>query len=381
MTFQISIDLSHTSDSYLFLAEDSPLKKLMDPEMDLSEMGIAQRGLCLSNPEEEGRLVNSDTGEKITFQVEFLNLKSMIGESYMNKYLKDFSIEIDRASQQVFIDLKRIFTESKKFSDSRGTIKDFPENYENIEEATPQLEGLSAFEQMVLLSDWFHSSDRESDTRYTWCFSTATERSPDRKIPLSIEKNAKTLFQVKLGSRAEDYRAVKYDDKKDPCSFANEDPWACAKRENFIYLLEALEMVRQPNYIGATLIKGTAFEAEYIGSKWRYGTKGKMGWKKEACVEFRNQRSLSREKKKIKKRSAAFNVFKLIKRELGHVELCSNSRLEEIISVTPKKIFYAYQQGHKALYNVMFALMIAKVGYFSSEQVENFIKWKLELAK
>jgi|GEM_PF-4222037 len=253
------------------------------------------------------------------------------------------------------------------------------------------LEGSSAFEQMIALENWLDCYNYEFGglkDKYTFCFSNTTERLKGRAVPLSVQKNAKSMWHVKLGTAGTEYRAPTYEFDWD-----YRDPWQARNVENFIYPLEALEIVRQPDFIGATLIKGNAFESEYIDQDWRYGVTDLYGRdRREACVEFKKQNSLSNSRATIKLQSAAFNLFQLIAQGHGDTDLCDHAservldyfdspqQMHEYfsLSVTPNEILEEVKQhfltnGRSDLYYKIFKLMLAKIGPQTTPSLRAFI--------
>lgn len=153
------------------------------------------------------------------------------------------------------------------------------------------LHNASAFEQMIALKDWHAATQITS--QHTFFFNGKGD------IPIPIRVNLfgdapPTMLHVFLGSTKGKWKGPVYED------WALQDPWQHPVQSQFIFPLEALEIVRQPQFSFATIFKGGAFEQEFIGPDWRYG-------EAYACVEKPNQKHDS--KQKIK--SAGLNVCEL----------------------------------------------------------------------
>lgn len=149
----------------------------------------------------------------------------------------------------------------------------------------------SAFEQMVAISDWLAQARiRENHTFFISAFDDDYVPVRANKIP---QKPA-TMMHVVLGTTIGSHKSPKYE------NWAQSDPWLDPAQRVFIDALESLEIVRQPNYSAATMLKGNPFEHDLISTDWRYG-------KTFACVEDSGQSRYS--PKKVK--SAGLNACSL----------------------------------------------------------------------
>lgn len=310
-----------------------------------------------------------------------------------NQTLTAVSRQIDEAARQVYEDLRFCLWQSPEHLNRLWTINVQPVNCGKTARASIILQDASAFEQMIALENWLHCYNSQLGAlkeRHTFCFSNTTQRLYGRAIPLSVEKNASSMWRVKIGNAGKEYHAPTYKDDWD-----YRDAWQDPNAENFIYSLEALEIVRQPDFIGATLIKGNAYESEYIDQDWRYGVTNLYGHNRlEACVEFSKQNNLSKEKTAIKLQSAAYNLFQLIAQGHGDTNLCAHTNTTRNVldyfdspqqihhyfslSVTPNEILEATNQTfltseRSALYYKMFKLMLAKIGPQTTPSLRAFI--------
>ncbi len=203
--------------------------------------------------------------------IEYLNeigIKSDLPQPFYQEvnsfYLSLLSQKIDQAAQKVYEDLRSSLWSSQDHMMRVYTLTNQPHSCGKTDTAVAILQNASPFEQMIALEYWLHCF-KPLPARHTFCFSNNLSGLRGRVIPLTVEKNSFDMMPVMLGNSGENTLAPKYD------KWAKKDPWQSLKKENFIYHLEALEMVRQPAFIGATLIKGNAFESEYIDQDWRYG--------------------------------------------------------------------------------------------------------------
>ncbi len=150
------------------------------------------------------------------------------------------------------------------------------------------MSGVTPFEQYVALRAWQEETDIKKI--HTFVFGDVTE---DDYIPVSVKPGGSSMGIV-LGATRGERKAPKYAD------WARNDPTLDEAQKRFMAPLEALEVVRQPNFAAATIIKGGLFTNENINAPWRYG-------KEYACVESPGQSKNSQ--KKVA--SAGLNLVKL----------------------------------------------------------------------
>lgn len=341
------------------------------------------------NPEQRIQVYNAAVPRPVNNQV-------LIAPNDPVQFLSLISARVNYAGYRVYEHLRSVLLASPEHLERCYEIAEHGPNCGATKDANTILKGSTAFEQMIALETCFANTPKPLQARYTFCFANNRFRMEGSKIPLSVQQNATDMMGVMLGSsRGKSHPAPVYDQDWDRA-----DPWQQAERENFIYHLEALEMVRQPAFIGATLLKGNAFESEYIDQSWRYGTKNSSGVDKpEACVEFKKQKTLTLQQQAMRAQSAAFNLMQLMapryfegkRYTYDDIDLCDHKAdssrpgcylgWEEQISlkVSPRDIFQAAQavDGEAALYYQMFRLMIAKIGHQSTPSLQNFIVQRL----
>lgn len=336
-----------------------------------------------------------------------LSYQDKIGKTnaidYLETILKDppFQIEatplcyrfisnkINQVAKEIYEELRTCLMQSPEHINRVYTLAMQPCKAGSTEKATSLLPEATAFEQTIALEHWMYLYRPLSQVQ-TFCFANSLM---GRVIPIRIKKGAQDLMSVKLGNQGKNYPAPIYDS-----NWSLEDPWEQPQKENFIYHLEALEIVRQPDFIGATLIKGNAFESKYLDQDWRYGVvNSDRSSRREACVEFRSQRKLPLDKLVIKIQSAAYNLTQLIAQGYADIDLCDHLRNEALeffdldeqipsnfsMRVSPRDLAqslndcFKNQNSHfsqrDALYYQIFKLMIAKIGPQSTPNLRTHI--------
>ncbi len=241
-------------------------------------------------------------------------------------------------------------------------------------------ETASSFEQMAALSDWL--AQKKIRTDHTFFFSVPN----DDYIPVYVKKYATeaTAMHVRLGATQGTHKAPKYED------WAGTDPWFNDAQKRFIHPLEALEIVRQPNFSAATMLKGNAYERDLVDTNHRYGLE-------YACVEEKGQSKNS--SKKIN--SAGLNACSFthifsdrtdptadefdVTLPVNYEDYTEDGYLDDLdIGVTPGKLMKAaekvlinnYDDGE--LTRLMENLTIAKLGVQRTPMLSEHIARKLE---
>jgi hypothetical protein len=315
-------------------------------------------------------------------------------ESYFRRF-RDGDATVPTAAVQKSIATLLDGTEAIVVNDLLNTLRMSNEHQARIRElnAQPTLAGnfhsdkiildydsSSSFEQMAALSDWLAQKQIKKD--HTFFLSAPG----DDYIPVYVKKystKATTAMHVMLGSKKGSHKAPKYED------WAVTDPWFDNDQKRFIYPLEALEIVRQPDFSAATVLKGNAFEFEGIDANHRYGST-------YACVEDKGQSKNS--SKKIK--SAGFNACALTDRfsdaadptadeanislSVNYKDYAGEGYLDDLdISVTPGKLMKAAEKvlidngDDGELRQLMENLTIAKLGVQRTPLLSQHIAQKL----
>lgn len=261
----------------------------------------------------------------------------------------------------------------------------------------PILQGATPFEQMCAIDDWF-SMHYPLIITQSLTFNLATSHgivsATFKPAPNSV--HVYSLMQMKLGVGAaapqyyQDEKAKKFNSR----TWDRSDPWQ-TNHEKFIYPLEALEMVRQPDFLACSILKGNAFEVNHLNQDERYGVKKDGHLLAEASVEFKDQRKLIWERELNKVRSAAHVVFKLyregcqLSRPYEATNICSNTDYKNHnVAVTPYAILHALKEivaseatrsrGENLLYQLLFKAFVVKIGVQSTPSLHKYIIRRLE---
>ncbi len=152
------------------------------------------------------------------------------------------------------------------------------------------MSGVTPFEQYSALRSWQEKTDIKKV--HTFIFGDVSEED---YIPVSVKPGGSSMGIV-LGATRGERKAPKYAD------WAENNPNLDDSQKRFVAPLESLEVVRQPNFSAATIMKGGLFTNECISSSWRYGAK-------YACVESPGQSKNSQKKLA----SAGLNLVGLFK--------------------------------------------------------------------
>lgn len=292
--------------------------------------------------------------------------------------LGSLSKTLDAAMEPVIIGFIDVLRTSPEHTARVEQLKKQPRTSGPFAQSKILLKDASAFEQMVAVGDWL--AQAQIKKVHTLFVSVGDSDY----IPVKANKFSKdaTLMHVVLGSTSGSHKAPKYAD------WANEDPWADPSQTRFIYPLEMLEIVRQPHFSGATILKGNAFESEWINSDWRYGPQ-------YACVEGRGQSKDT--KKKIN--SAGLNACGLVEAlsdsydpTAKEVDVCVTVKYENYteegyrdyldISVSPGEVMEATQlaierKRGQELTRLVENLAIAKLGPPKTPILREYIAGKL----
>ena len=169
---------------------------------------------------------------------------------------------------------------------------------------TAILEDVTPLEQMMILGRFVQERRaRLRNLTRTYCF----KKDDDHVIPIYVvgRKNDVTTMSVRIGvSQSRLYKCPKYSELATNETLAQECP--------LLKSLEALEIVRQPAFSGATLLKGSSFDIGTIDNEWRFKNTEDQGrpypW---ACVELLGQNKVY--VNRAKEQSAGYNVLSLQK--------------------------------------------------------------------
>lgn len=178
--------------------------------------------------------------------------------------------KIDTAANNALTDVSTTLKNSREHRSRVMEIQRQPRTAGASSVTKAILRNATPFEQYSALKTW----QEETAINKTHTFVFANPKDPDDYIPVSVKANS--AMQIMLGSTKGERKAPKY------AEWAQNDPRLTDSQKRFIAPLESLEMVRQPEFSGATLLKSGAFANDHIDSEWRYG-------KDHACVESKGQ--------------------------------------------------------------------------------------------
>jgi len=215
-----------------------------------------------------------------------------------NEVLVPIAAKLDSIAGECIQQLMRILRCSKEHWQRVSLLKDqdpLAGTY-NKKSSKVLLGNASPFEQMVALADWHDKAKIQEIHTFFFAAKNNTDYI-NVKAALPRSGGIPTLMHVVLGTSSKYRLAPNYFDR-----WAEKDPWLDSGQEAYIYSLEGLEFVRQPHFSAATVIKGNAYEAEFIDEGWRYG-------ETYACVESPKQSA----NLPSKMRSAALNACALPK--------------------------------------------------------------------
>ena len=263
------------------------------------------------------------------------------------------------------------------------------ENYRVLAMARPNCGGFSLdtailkeanpLEQMLALDHWI----REKGPRWLKGRRTICLGAPgDEYIPIYIAKRRginPTSMYVMLGAGKGDHKAPRYPELAGDAHLAEtsvfKDP------------LDALEIVRQPYFASATILKAGAFAREQIDAQRRYEITDENKDTRSsqfACVELVNQNAPKNAH--IKEHSSGTNLYSLVKHS-PHDPINKDVLFEEFahegynddaeIEVTPMMLWDAAKasvcdKDSLELDSLMERIFISHVGKPSSPIVANF---------
>ena len=186
--------------------------------------------------------------------------------------LASISRVLDASARDCINRFMQVLRASNEHEARVGTLQAQPSSAGRFAAHKIRLHDASSFEQMVAINDWLTRVRIRGN--HTFFLS-----ADDDYVPVQVKKYAgldANMMHVRLGATSGAHKAPKYTD------WALNNPWDNPTQKVFIYALEGLETVRQPHFSAATMIKGNAFDNDYIDESWRYGDT-------YACVEGKGQ--------------------------------------------------------------------------------------------
>ncbi|NGX26257.1 MAG: hypothetical protein K940chlam6_00172 [Chlamydiae bacterium] len=287
---------------------------------------------------------------------------------------------IDRATQKVYNEAIQLMQGTPEHRENYKTLRDAPKNCGGFKERTAILEDSSAFEQMVALD---HLIDTKAGNwpkgRRTYCF-----KQGDDLIPIYVNSTSKmraSTMSTVLGTGSKGRFKV-------PTYSALANSKEQATSSIFIKPLEGLEIVRQPHFSGATLLKGNAFEADTIDQSHRYQIVDQSGNVSSlACVELKDQNKPRQVP--TKERSAGCNILSMKKtspskplaKSLRYEDFSEEGYKDDTKPIKVKDCWRVLEgairpKGEEELENLMRQLFVSRVGPFTSPVVKTFYEEK-----
>lgn len=280
---------------------------------------------------------------------------------------------LDGAMEKIYNETVKIWSASEEGKDACLSLARAKKNCGPTKKAKALLENYTPFEQMVALGCVVE------DKKHTWqsgirtyCFSGEKE-----KIPLSICHTGiqTSLMRAIVGPRK---GALKYADLQNRTNGFSE------RETDILASLESLEMVRQPDFLSATILKGDSYQAGLIDTQRRYKVysnevRTRRKTSKFGCVELPRQASTSAGK--IKEASAISNLLSLCKNH-PHENMLNDLPIKQKVTCTPEQYLTSLEQAVLERKTDEFdrlstALFFARVGRFSSDDVNTYFTERL----
>lgn len=239
-------------------------------------------------------------------------------------------------------------------------------------------DGVNPYEQFSAIDTWL-TNVKIAKTHTFFLFAPRADY-----IPASVKKIdglEATTMHVVLGSTRGEKAAPEYKE------WAEAEPTEA--QEVFMKPLLALEVIRQPNFSFASLVKDEAYKNDVIDHTWRYG-------KKYACVEDKGQSKNT--PKKL--RSAGFNLCALlhekssdddllakeviINSEVNYADFSEEKTLEDLdVSVSVGELFKATRKAiikkdENDLQKCLENIFISSLGSVTTNSVKELVAATLE---
>lgn len=231
---------------------------------------------------------------------------------------------MDKASFRAYHSLQRQLERSIEFQRAVEVIRKAPVCCGGFTKRRALLKailrGLTPFEQTAALCSWVKGPGKNIKKDHS--FALASEE--DRIVPIWV-KRPKQRYKPspmtvivghsagKVGVRSPSYTKK---NEKDFPGWDERDPKGNPDGI-FIEPINGLEMHRQPDYIGALLLKSNLYDRDSITNEWRYKVYQRKPeeFAREASVEIPQQQT--KKAREVKKSSAGYNLAKMI--EMKHL--------------------------------------------------------------
>ncbi|MBS0616356.1 MAG: hypothetical protein JSR58_07395 [Verrucomicrobia bacterium] len=300
----------------------------------------------------------------------------------INTGLKNLLSEtIDGSVLRVYNNVVHQVQATSEHKKNLRALLDAPKTCGGFKEKTAILTNATPLEQMIALD---HLIDAKSAAwqkgARTLCFGT---KDKDDLIPIYLlSKNnvpASTMTtRLGTGSRGK-FKVPKYDELADNANLAKTSPFATP--------LEALEVVRQPYFSGATLLKGNAFLTGTIDAHRRYeilDPKNATQNSQFTCVEPKKQNDPKLTP--TKSQSAGANLLSLekkspsksITKKLRFEEFAPEGYKDDVVLQLKSKDYWSsvrhaiIEEDTTELDRQTTILFLSKFGKFSSDVVNKY---------
>lgn len=303
------------------------------------------------------------------------------------------SAKLDLTIGKIYNDIEWIIINSNEHESRLNILRKMKINAGNYSSKKEILENVSPFEQMVSIKDWLNKESISCIHTFFLSLRYGHERNKKEYISVKVKPTCKKVadtFNLILGSTKGERKALKYEE------LAQHEPWG-TKQEPLALTLDSLEIIRQPHYSASTIIKGNAYESDYISNEWRYSKYNipndpQSGYKLEACVELKNQRTGHKNHKNQSAYHNIVNLYEILPDDDDnfcypvHYEDYTDRNKDDVeIEVSPSEIIEALKISIKTknddpLYNVLFKLFVGKIGVpQQTPELKEFIAKKLFL--
>ncbi len=296
------------------------------------------------------------------------------------------SEKIDESVLRVYNDVVHQVQATTEHRKNLKALRDAPKTCGGFTSKTALLTTATPLEQMIALDHLIDSraSSWQKGVR-TICLGI---KDSDDLIPVYLQSKDNVLastMTTRLGSGSRGkFKVPRYDQLASDSYLAN--------NSLFVEPLEALEIVRQPYFGGATLLKGNAFSTKTIDSQRRYEVLDPNDSSRDsqfACVELKGQ---NKDKTSpIKAKSAGANILSLEKKspkkplsgKLHFDDLAPEGYKDDVVlEVRPKDYWQAVRTAildddSTELDRQTTILFLKKFGAFSSPVVNTYHADKL----
>jgi hypothetical protein len=210
---------------------------------------------------------------------------------------------LDESAKKAYQEAQKTLEKTREFKQAISVIKEQPRTCGGFKEENAILDTLTAYEQSAAVVSWV--KEKSSSIKKPHTITLYSEEGP---VPVWVKKPKNAFVSpmtVILGTPRGALKAPSYE------NWAEEDP-KTSQAKLFVEPLNALEMHRQPDCLGALTLKASSYDAGVLKHDWRYKIwNSKQSQRaKEASVELKQQQTTP--VKQIKAQSAGYNLALMI---------------------------------------------------------------------